>query len=118
MQIEIDIKSQDLCLSSKEDFNLYRIFQEAITNTLRHTNADRVQISIADSQESVSFSYRDNGDGTSKIEAGNGLKGMQERIAELGGVISFQSQQGEGFKIDGQIDRRRVKNGKNKNSDC
>ncbi|KUO60442.1 MAG: hypothetical protein APF84_06175 [Gracilibacter sp. BRH_c7a] len=118
LQIEIDMKPQDLCLSSKEKFNLYRIFQEAITNTLRHTNADRVQIYISGNKETVSFSYGDNGAGTNKIEAGNGLKGMKKRIAELGGVISFHSQRGKGFKINGQISRRRVRNEEDKNSDC
>jgi len=118
LQIELDMKPQGLCLSSKENLNLYRIFQEAITNTLRHANAVRVQISISGSQESVSFSYCDNGVGTEKIEEGNGLKGMKERIAEIGGVISFQSQEGYGFKINGHVDRRRVKNEEDKNSDC
>ncbi|MCO1603488.1 sensor histidine kinase [Desulfosporosinus nitroreducens] len=118
LQIEIDMKPQDLCLSSKEDFNLYRIFQEAITNALRHTNADRVQICISGNKEAVSFSYCDNGAGTNKIEAGNGLKGMKERIAELGGVISFHSQRGKGFKINGYIGRRRVRNEEDKNSYC
>lgn len=108
LQIELDVKPRGLCLSSKVNLNLYRIFQEAITNTLRHANADRVQISISVDQESVSFSYCDNGAGTNKIEAGNGLMGMKERIAEHGGVISFQSQRGKGFKISGHVDRRRV----------
>lgn len=118
LQIEIDMKPQGLYLSSKERFNLYRIFQEAITNTLRHANANRVQISILGNHESVSFSYCDNGAGINKIEAGNGINGMKERIAELGGVISFQSQRGKGFEIKGHVDRRRVKNEENKNSDC
>lgn len=118
LQIELDLKTQGLCLSSKEDFNLYRIFQEAITNTLRHANADRVKISISGSKEWVSFSYCDNGEGTNKIEAGNGLVGMKERIAELGGVILFQSARGKGFTINGHIDRRRIRNEEDKNSDC
>jgi len=87
LQLELDIKTQGLGLSSKEQFNLYRIFQEAITNTLRHTNANRGQISILGNQELLSFSYWDNGAGTNKIKAGNGLKGMHERITELGGAI-------------------------------
>lgn len=118
LQIELDIKHQGLCLSNKENFNLYRIFQEAITNTLRYANADRVQISISGNRESVLFSYCDNGVGTNKIEAGNGLKGMKERIDELGGVISFYSQKGKGFEINGHINRRRVRNEEDNNSDC
>lgn len=106
LQIDLDIKIQVLRLSSKEEFNLYRIIQEAITNTLRHANADRAQISISGNKEAVSFSYWDNGLGIDRIEVGNGLKGMRDRISDLGGVISFQSQSGRGFRIDGHIDRR------------
>jgi len=118
LQVELDMQTRDLGLSSKEEFNLYRIFQEAITNTLRHSNADRAQISIAGNQEWVSFSYWDNGEGTNEIEAGNGLKGISERITELGGDISFQSQRGKGFKIIGHIDRRRIPNEEDQNTDC
>lgn len=118
LQIELDIDLQDQCLSNKENFNLYRIFQEAITNTLRHANADHVQITISGNRESLTFSYCDNGVGTNKIEEGSGLKGMKERIADLSGVISFQSQRGKGFRINSYIDRRRVRNEEDKNSDC
>lgn len=107
LRINLDIKSRDIELSGKEQFNIYRIFQEAITNTLRYANADRAQISISGNRELLSFSYQDNGSGTDRIEPGNGLKGMRDRISELGGVIYFHSQSGVGFKIEGCIDRRR-----------
>jgi len=118
LQSELNLNIQDPGLSSKEGFNLYRIFQEAITNTLRHAKAGRVRISVLGDREAVCFSYCDDGEGTNRIEAGNGLKGMQERIAELGGVLSFYSRPGKGFKIDGQIDRRRLCNEENQNPDC
>ena len=106
LQIDLDIKTRDIGLSGKEQFNVYRIFQEAITNTLRHANADHAQISISGNKELLYFSYWDNGSGTNRIEAGNGLKGMKDRISDIGGTISFQSQPGNGFKIEGCIDRR------------
>lgn len=106
LQIDLDIKIRDIGLSGKEQFNMYRIFQEAITNTLRHANADRVQISISGNRELLHFSYWDNGSGTNRIEAGNGLKGMDDRISDIGGSIYFQSRTGIGFKIEGCIDRR------------
>lgn len=118
LQIELDMDLQEQCLSNKENFNLYRIFQEAITNTLRHANADQVQISISGNREVLTFSYCDNGVGTNKIEEGSGLKGMKERTADLGGVISFWSQRGKGFKVNGYINRWRVRNEEDKNSDC
>jgi signal transduction histidine kinase len=118
LQIELDMMHQGLCLSNREKFYLYRIFQEAITNTLRHANAECVQITISGNRDAMAFSYCDNGVGTNKIEAGNGLKGMKERITELGGVISYQSQKGKGFKINGHINRRRARNEEDKSSHC
>lgn len=106
LRIDLDIQNQDLGLSGQEQFNMYRIFQEAITNTLRHANADRAQITISGSRELLSFSYWDNGSGTNRIVAGNGLKGMNERIGVLGAAVSFQSESGRGFRIEGRIDRR------------
>lgn len=106
LQIDLDIKTRDIGLLGKEQFNLYRIFQEAVTNTLRHANADHAQISISGNRELLYFSYWDNGSGADRIEAGNGLKGMNDRISDIGGAIHFQSQAGSGFKIEGCIDRR------------
>ncbi len=108
--LQIDIRIQDMRLSGKEQFVMYRIFQEALTNTLRYANASRVKIVITGNQECLDFSYEDNGEGTNRIEAGNGLKGMNRRILEMGGVIHFQSQTGMGFKIDGRIAGRRKNN--------
>jgi len=106
LQIVLDIKTQYIGLSGKEQFNIYRIFQEAITNTLRHANAERAHISISGNKQLLYFSYWDNGSGTNRIEAGNGLKGMKDRISDIGGTIFFQSQTGSGFKIEGCIDKR------------
>ena len=105
LKIDLDINTQDTGLSSTEQFNVYMIFQEAVTNTLRHANADQARISISDNSELLYFSYWDNGSGTHRIEAGNGLKSMKDRIYHLGGTINFQSQAGRGFKIEGRIDR-------------
>lgn len=118
LKIDLDINTQDTGLSSTEQFNVYRIFQEAVTNTLRHANADYAQISISGNSELLYFSYWDNGSGTNRIEAGNGLKGMKDRIYHLGGTINFQSQAASGFKIEGRIDRRGKEHEYDKNSDC
>ncbi len=106
LKIDIDVSIQDIEISVKDQFNIYRVFQEAITNTLRHANADRAQISIAGDQNFLYFSYNDNGSGINQINEGNGLKGMIDRITDIGGTINFQSGSGLGFRIEGCIDRR------------
>lgn len=106
LKIGLDVTSGDIGLSGKEQFNIYRVFQEALTNTLRHANADRAQISISGDKNLIYFFYSDNGTGTNQIIKGNGLKGMVERVLDIGGTINFQSSTGAGFKIEGCIDRR------------
>ena len=106
LKIELDVTSVDMGLSGKEQFNIYRVFQEALTNTLRHAHADNAHISISGDKNLLCFSYLDNGTGTNQIIKGNGLKGMVERVLEIGGTINFQSSAGTGFKIEGYIDRR------------
>ncbi len=105
LKIGIDVTG-DLGLSGKEQFNIYRVFQEAVTNTLRHANADCAHISICGDKNLLCFSYWDNGTGTNQIIKGNGLKGMVERVLNISGTIDFQSGTGSGFKIEGRIDRR------------
>lgn len=106
LKIELDVKSGDLELSVKEQFHIYRVFQEALTNTLRHARADHACISLSADNDVLYFSYTDNGCGTAQVKEGNGLRGMAERISDIGGTISFQSATGNGFKIEGCINRR------------
>jgi signal transduction histidine kinase len=106
LKIDIGVTSGNLGLSGKEQFNIYRIFQEALTNTLRHAHANHVHLSITGDKDLLYFSYLDNGTGTNQIIKGNGLNGIVERISDIGGTISFHSRSGSGFKIEGCIDRR------------
>ncbi|PKM78509.1 MAG: hypothetical protein CVU90_01870 [Firmicutes bacterium HGW-Firmicutes-15] len=106
LKIVLDFTNDNPGLSVKEQFNIYRVFQEALTNTLRHANADLAQISIGGDRNLCLFSYEDNGSGTNQIKEGNGLKGMIERITDIGGTIKFESEAGIGFRIAGCIDRR------------
>jgi signal transduction histidine kinase len=106
LQVDLDVTPVDMGLSGKEQFNIYRVFQEALTNTLRHAHADHAHISVSGDKNLICFSYLDNGIGTNQIKEGNGLKGMAERILDMGGTINFQSSAGTGFKVEGCIDRR------------
>ncbi|TEB09840.1 sensor histidine kinase [Pelotomaculum propionicicum] len=106
LKVSIDVTSGDLGLSGKEQFTIYRVFQEALTNTLRHAHADHAHIFIYGDNNFLYFFYLDNGAGTNQVIQGNGLKGMAERVADIGGIISFHSWAGGGFKIEGCIDRR------------
>lgn len=83
---------------------LYRLAQEALTNTLKHSRAKRFRLSLIKSYPHLIFSAEDDGTGFDLDELkGNsqslGLLCMRERTAIMGGHFSFRSVKGKGTKI-------------------
>jgi signal transduction histidine kinase len=74
---------------------LFRVFQEAMTNVVRHSRASRTDVSLNMGENSLTLMVADNGQGFSenKITARDslGLIGMRERTERLGGTMSIQS---------------------------
>ena len=84
---------------------IYRVTQEALTNIAKHANASQVWISLDGSQDVLTLSISDNGQGlhpTSSSSHGLGLTGMRERIASLQGHIHFEDAQ-PGLRIHVQL---------------
>ncbi len=80
---------------------LLRVAQEGLTNAARHSNAATVEIRLTQDEESafalnrraLVLSVSDDGNGansTAKIVRGNGLNGMAERLAALGGSLEIK----------------------------
>ncbi|MDU8911278.1 cache domain-containing protein [Aestuariicoccus sp. MJ-SS9] len=73
---------------------LYRIAQEALTNVERHSGATEVQIDVRGHRTGATLRISDNGRGlnaTDKDSHGIGLRNMQERMEQLGGVLRVLS---------------------------
>lgn len=90
----------DLSLDVKEA--LYRIAQEALHNVARHAHATRVELSLHDTDGTLTFAVRDNGkgfDAAQKYPGHLGLKSMHERAAQIGGMLRIASQLNEGTTI-------------------
>ena len=89
-------------LKGGTSLEIYRIIQEALTNTLRHSGGDRVMIQI-ERVDSVTIllTLRDNGRGmmVPPQKLGFGLLGMRERVASLKGRFSLINQVGQGLEI-------------------
>jgi signal transduction histidine kinase len=76
------------------EVTLYRVLQEALANVARHSQAQRVEITLWWEQEQFRLSARDNGKGFSVPQAwgkGVGLASMQERITLLAGKLTVES---------------------------
>lgn len=79
---------------------LLRCAQEIITNTLRHAQADNLWLSFRRDGAAVQVQARDDGRGTPAPTAGNGLRGMRERLAQHGGSVRIDSAHGVGFALE------------------
>jgi two-component system, NarL family, sensor histidine kinase UhpB len=81
---------------------IYRIIQEALTNTLRHSGASQMLVRIeAKDLETILLVIQDNGCGMSKTpqQRGFGLLGMRERVSSLMGQFKLINRPGEGLEI-------------------
>jgi NarL family two-component system sensor histidine kinase LiaS len=102
MAILLDMEPQLAILPEAED-HLFRIVQEALSNTLRHAKASRMDISLRRDQGELRLVMRDDGVGfdmEAKKQTSYGLLTMEERVHEMGGVMTLRSAPGEGTEID------------------
>ena len=88
--------------------SLYRIVQEALTNCARHAEARSVVIRLELADDRYVVVIEDDGKGfvPSPAARGIGLIGIEERVAEMGGILKLNSIPGVGTKIYVSIPRR------------
>ena len=74
---------------------LFRVIQEALQNTLKHSNARKVELSLIGTAKEIQLTIRDTGVGfdTASVDQGHGLGliSMRERLKLLNGDFSIQS---------------------------
>ncbi len=70
---------------------------EALTNSLKYSEATRIEAELIVLNKVARFEIRDNGIGTTTILKNLGLLGMEERTAKLGGNVIFQGE--DGFSV-------------------
>jgi len=89
-----------LNVSPQLTHNLFFLIQEGLTNVQRHAHATSVILELT-SDDQIHLRIKDDGIGFVNDDgsSGFGIKGMEERVASLGGVISINSAEGEGTEI-------------------
>jgi signal transduction histidine kinase len=93
--IKCDVQTNvaDRLLDQALSTTLFRIFQETLTNIIRHAGATHVSVNLKETEEGVTLMVRDNGRGITRSEISNakslGLLGMRERAALLGGTFKI-----------------------------
>ena len=90
----------------------FRIFQETLTNVIRHAGATQVTVDLKEAAGRITLEVKDNGRGIARTDLFNtksmGLLGMRERAALLGGIFRIGSiQRGKGTRVSVSIPLQR-----------
>ena len=90
-------------LTSKQQTALFRIFQEALTNVVRHAQASAVRVRLTEARGVFELQVSDNGRGITRAEiadAGSiGLLGMRERATQAGATLDISGVHGRGTVV-------------------
>jgi two-component system sensor histidine kinase UhpB len=88
-------------LSAEQELAIYRVAQEAMTNALRHADADNIVLALAAEGSQVVLRVRDDGRGFAPDAAidGLGLRMMRERAVLAGGELMIDSPLGQGSEV-------------------
>ncbi len=82
---------------------IFRIFQEALTNIIRHAAATEVSVNLIENESSLVLEVKDNGRGITEAEMSDkrsfGIMGMKERIRPLKGRLSITGKPGKGTTV-------------------
>ena len=80
---------------------LLRCAQEIITNTVRHAGARNLWLAFERTPVGeLAIHARDDGRGSTRLEHGNGLNGMRERLSQFGGRLDIVTGKDQGFVLD------------------
>ena len=103
IECEVNLIPEDIIVDEKYSTSLFRIFQESLTNVLRHAKATKVTATLSDKGGSIVLEIADNGVGitTENLSKANsfGLLGMRERVQICNGEVRIIGSQYAGTTI-------------------
>jgi signal transduction histidine kinase len=116
ISVELRVEGSPARLAPSVDLAAYRIVQEALTNTVRHSGADKaavtlryepgyVTVSVTDTGHGPAAAARPQGTGSTLTSrsGGFGLAGMAERVAACGGSLTVGPGQAGGFAVTARL---------------
>jgi signal transduction histidine kinase len=99
LPVAVTIEGEVQPLPQVVDLSAFRIVQEALTNTLKHAGPTHATVTVTYQDDGVEIEVRDFGPGDGAGHGtGNGLIGMRERVAMLGGEL-VAARTDDGFRV-------------------
>jgi len=99
MKVRVDAEEASDEMPDEYRTCIYRVVQEALHNSARHSKAAHVRVSVRRDQRQVRVTIADDGTGFHARQKGMGILGMEERVRNLGGDFHIQSAPGSGTEI-------------------
>ncbi|WP_311932286.1 sensor histidine kinase [Microbispora sp. H11081] len=107
LPVRLEVAGRERPLPASTDRAGYRIVQESLTNVSRHAPGSRVTVRVAYAPEELVVAVEDDGAGAARAETGlgggNGIPGMRERAAALGGSLTAGPRPGGGFRVEARL---------------
>ena len=97
--VRLNKPSKAAYLTPRHEATLSLVLREAVTNIVRHAGASECSIEVSTAEDRTQLVIADDGRGDIRQE-GNGLRGMRERVQELGGSLSLESNRGTRLEIE------------------
>jgi len=97
--IHLDIASDARVFAIEGAEALLRTVQEGLTNSARHAMASHLWLSLHRDGEQLRLQIRDDGRGAQPLRLGSGLRGMRERLLELGGELQIDHGEEGGVRL-------------------
>jgi signal transduction histidine kinase len=101
LDVRTTVQGEHRPLPAHVDAAAYRIIQESLTNIVRHAKASRATVRVGYGDSAITLQVDDDGRGGTAPE-GNGITGMRERAAALGGTFSAGPTSG-GFRVSARL---------------
>ncbi|GIJ24111.1 sensor histidine kinase [Micromonospora lutea] len=103
LDVTVDV-SPGVRIDEDDSAAFVRATQEIVTNTIRHADARTLRISVTGDERETVLEARDDGRGAPEPALGNGLRGLGERFAALGGDLAVDG--GDGFRVTARVPAR------------
>jgi signal transduction histidine kinase len=103
VRCKLKVDPEDLTLDPELSTAIFRIFQETLTNIVRHAEATRIAVSLIRNAKGVELTVRDNGKGIAEEQLTKpnsfGILGIKERTHYWGGAVAISGKRGRGTTV-------------------
>jgi len=111
LAVELHVEGDEGVYAKSSLMTLYRLAQEGLTNIQKHAQASTVRIKVCLGSETAVLIIHDDGKGfdVTKLTSSQehqGLQGMKERLALVGGELTVESRNGEGTRITAVVPKQ------------